>query len=536
MRYVITISIILIYATVVPAFADEIEWVNPQEKTLRLKESFVRDGFLIEASDFYNNSTLITVYDSRHRLVTRNITRINDYIVINDRLNITIKNLQEVTGNISASRGLGVIVDQWVRIQTRVPGTPFPVVSIIPHKIEINNRSIIRHTYTPGSEIRINFSVKNSGRAILKNLILKINSTLPLLYGEKLTHDLYQLGAGNKSDVITVRFRAPFVRENKRFTISAVVRGNDVLGRAYRARDSVNIEVVPLLVGKRIQIKKYVSEKIYMGDIAVVSISVKNNGSQRIDNVTLFDILPQGLEPVNTNLTWNFDIGPNEQKSISYKVKPQKPGSYYFPPGSSIAEYDGKLNYNTKLLKLIVNGPCVTLVKSTDAAHPVKGQNISITVKARNTGDATAIVRLRDSVPEDYSLPSKGYTTVLNTFVLRPGNSTSVSYTLDLNDAGTFVLPQARATVLDQYLYDDERYTQRIISHNLTIKVSKETSLKPLSLSAKITSTPVPALTPEHLETPAAAATEPAPGFQVDGVLFILIIIVLIMKKCHLKR
>jgi len=47
---------------------------------------------------------------------------------INDRLNISIKNLKEKRGNISASLGMNVVVDQWVRIETRVAGRPLPRV------------------------------------------------------------------------------------------------------------------------------------------------------------------------------------------------------------------------------------------------------------------------------------------------------------------------------------------------------------------------------------------------------------------------
>jgi len=43
---------IIIFLFIVPALADDIEWVDPQEKTLRFMESVTRDGFIIEASDF----------------------------------------------------------------------------------------------------------------------------------------------------------------------------------------------------------------------------------------------------------------------------------------------------------------------------------------------------------------------------------------------------------------------------------------------------------------------------------------------------
>ena len=74
--YKIMIILILIFSCTVPVFADEREWVDPQEKTLRLKESFAREGYLIEASDFNDNSSMITIYGSNHKFITTNITNL----------------------------------------------------------------------------------------------------------------------------------------------------------------------------------------------------------------------------------------------------------------------------------------------------------------------------------------------------------------------------------------------------------------------------------------------------------------------------
>lgn len=531
--YKILIVLIIFYSGVVPVFAEETEWVDPQEKTLRLTETFTREGFLIEASDFYDNSALITVYDAKHNIITRNITRINDYFSVNGRLNITVINLQEVSGNISAGHGLNVVVDRWVRIRTRVAGSPVPKVSIIPKSIELNNKIIIRRTFIPGSEIPINFSVKNEGKAKLKNIILKINTSLPVLYGEKVRYEIYELGPGNESDVITVRFQAPSTERQTFFLILAEARGNDVFDMDYSATDSINIDVNPL-IGRKIEIKKYISEKIYIGDLGVVSISIKNNLSQKIDNVSLSDSLPAGLEPLDANLSWNFALGPNELKQISYKVRPQKPGTYYLQPGSSVIEYKDELYYNTKPVKLIVNGPYVVLMKSSSSDTPIKGERITIRLDARNIGDSTAIVKLNDRVPANHVLSSENYKEVLNTVVLHPGNSTSFSYELNTSEPGSFVIPPARATVYDQYLYQDERYKQTTSSNDLTLKV-KDNKTMELPL-VKVTEIPKRTVVPETPKTQTTETPKPAPGFYGYFVIFIILVIARVIKEKISKK
>ena len=538
--YVFFIMLIILYTAIVPAFADETEWVDPQEKTLRLTETFSREGFLIEASDFYENSALITVYDSSGNFIISNITRINDYFVVNSLLNITVIDLKESKENIGAGHGVNVVVDQWVKINTRVVGRPVPVVSIIPYGKEIDNKNVISHSFLPGSEIGINFSVKNEGKAILKNFTFKINSTLPLFYNDRLSYELMDLKGGEEYDINNIRFKAPITDEKKPFIISAEARGNDFLGRPYSAVDSSYIEVRPAFEKiERIELTKFVTEKLYLGDIALVSITIKNNGSRTIDNVTLIETPPSGLLPLFTNLTWNFTLGAFEQKVISYMVKPEKPGTYYFIPGSSRVEYLGKEAYNPKLSRLIVNGPYVVLKKSASTENPLIGDNITVTVSGRNLGDSTAIVKLVDNVPSNYSLTgdNDSFRMISRTAVLHPGDSVSLaSYKLNTTTTGSYIIPPAKATVLDQYLYQDERYTQNAVSDNLTIKVSEPVEQVKLVRIPKKTAGPIKI--PDANETSAGAVSsepEQSPGFK-GSFLIIEILFVLLMKKLKSKE
>jgi len=544
--FILLLIIIFLFTAVFPAFADEIEWVDPQEKTLRMAETFSREGFVIEASDFYNDSyhtaALITVYDISGNFVTRNITMINDYIVVNDLLNITVINIEEVKGNISALHGLNVTVDQWVRISTSVVGKPAPIVSIIPYERLIDNKMVVSNTFTPGSEIAINFSVKNEGKAVLKSPRLRINSTLPLFSDDKLSYELISLKNWTESEIITVHFKAPITDKKKLFVITAEVFGNDVQGRSYRAVDVAYVEVKPTTEKidniERLEIRKFVTEKVYIGDIAMVSITIKNNGSRTIANAFLIETPPAGLLPLNTNLTWNFTLAPFEQRSISYRVKPEKPGTYYFIPGSSRVEYMGREEYNTKLARLIVNGPYVVLKKSANNDEPVRGDNLTVTVTAKNMGSSTAIVKFVDSLPSNFSLSrdNDSYKTIFKTAVLHPGDSVSLaSYILNTTTSDSFILPQAKATVLDQYLYQDERYTQRIVSNNLTITVGEP--VEPVKL-VKIVRTPRMTARPINIsdvnETSIKNGTsevEKSSGFQGYISVLAICMIILINKK-----
>ena len=70
-RVIILISLVLMLSSIFIGIVfgeinvpeGNIELVDPQEKTLSLGEHFTRDNFIIEATDFIENMTVITVYD-----------------------------------------------------------------------------------------------------------------------------------------------------------------------------------------------------------------------------------------------------------------------------------------------------------------------------------------------------------------------------------------------------------------------------------------------------------------------------------------
>ena len=455
----------------------DIEWVDPQEKTLGFAESFTRENFLIEASNFYENSVLITVYDNtKNEIIDRTIARKGDSWNVTDNANITrmnfeIKDLKEIIGNVSANEGLNVVVDQRVKIQTKLVGTPAPRLSIVPKERKFNNRTFVDRIFTPGSEISINFSIKNEGKATLRNVHLildknKNKSEIEFLFpGESLDRELPALKANN-TNVINIRFRAPYVEKRRNFTISANVTGNDAFGRKYNATDSTYIIVRPF-VEKVIEIQKFIPEKIYMGDFVYVALYIKNNDWKKISGVNLIEDIPVGFEPLDEmwNLT-NFTLNGNENKLVMYKLRPKRPGIYNFPEKSSIVQWAEGIEYNTKSNKVIVSGPYVELKKS----GIIEKDNIKINIDARNLGDRTAIVRFRDLIPNG---------TIVKSLVIRPGNTVRFSYTINKSNLGNVIsdgkvtLPRANALVLDQFLYTNDRYTQRITSNDLILNLTK---------------------------------------------------------------
>lgn len=464
----------------------DIEWVDPQENMLSLAENFTRDNFIIEATDFYEGSVLITIYDDANYnscipycqsiIVSKTVARTGDSWNITDinnitRMNIYVKELKEIRGNVSAYEGLNIIVDQRVKIRTTLVGRPAPILSITPKERHSNNRTFVDRIFKTGDEITINFSIKNEGKATLRNMGLLINSSgLPILSSdEKLSYQLSELKV-NETEIINVRFRAPYVIERRNYTISAIVLGTDPFGREYNISDHTNIVIRPI-IEKIIEVKKFVPEKVHIGDYVYLTLYIKNNLYSEIQCVKLIDDLPAGFERIgwDKNLS-NFTLKKNENKLVMFKIKAKRPGIYTFP--DSTVEYGcedekGKI-YTVDSNRLIVNGPFVELKK----VGLIKGDNdIEIKIYAKNLGDTTAIVRLIDMIPKNGAIKPS--------LVVRPGRIVTFSYTINKTNITDMIfdkkikLPAAEGTVYDQYLYQNDRYTQKTNSNELILNVLK---------------------------------------------------------------
>ena len=506
MRLLIIISLLSIFSTILIGTVSSqtdlgqskypegnIEWVDPQEKTIGLGEHFNRDNFIIEASDFYENMTVITIYDATNgscdpfctgRVLSKIVGKIGDSWNVTDEnniplMNFLIKDLKEIRGNIGAYDGVNVVVDQRATIRTKVVGKPLPLLSILPLEKSLNNRTHIDRTFLPGSEISINFSVRNEGKATLRDVHLLLNQreilNLPFLFStEHFDRELPDLSA-NESTIVNVRFKAPFVDKRKNFNISASIIGKDIFYRAYNATDFSFIIVRPS-VEKLVEINKYVPDKIYMGDLVFVTLMIKNNGMNNISGINLIEDIPPGFKTLDNswNLT-NFSLNGNENKLIIYGLKPEKPGIYTFPEKSSIVEWksigntDGGIEFNNKSEKLIVSGPYVELRKY----GIIKDGALRINIDAKNIGDRSAVVRLIDIVP--------GVGNMTKSLLVHPNSLVIFSYTIDKsnftniikNNAsnGNLTLLPASGLVLDQYLFKNDRYNQIARSNSLDLDV-----------------------------------------------------------------
>lgn len=511
----------------------DIEWGEPQVHLLHIGESVVRGDYVIEATDFFSNYALITIYDKDWNRLASNVTCTGEYVEWNNSINVSLLEVHTSIGNTSR---LNVPVDQWIKIESRLVGVPRLTIALQSEK----------YLHTAGEEISINVSIRNYGTGRLKNARLVLNTDLTPVNGDKTEYDLYEIAADNTSEdnnlskMINVRFKAPASIYNATYNITGVVTGEDLFGNLYRKEDTVHVKV---LGSHRVEAHKYVRERAYIGEKIYVTLSVLNNGTVSLKNLTLTDALPKPLHPPpNYSLRWSFDLPPGAHKSISYPCIARSPGAYVLPPAVLNWEFNN-INYTlqTERPRVVLSGPSVSVVKTANRTKIPPNGRVKISLVATNTGDQAAVVRIEDHIPEGVKLVSGD---LYRSLIVYQNETKRHTYTLELPANGTIILPPALTSTTDLLQFYEDPGQLPYSRHNIRSRTNTlELIVEPLEISHEdglmrtiVTPTPRPFVV-EVKETPlpVPAKSGKTPGARIITAIFVFVAASSLTRKFKFK-
>lgn len=195
-----------------------------------------------------------------------------------------------------------------------------------------------------------------------------------------------------------------------------------------------------------LSIRKSTVDMMYLKDYTSVSLSVENNGTYDLKNVSITDSLPGGFEfLINQSLHWEADIPAGWEWQYRYQVKPQEPNKEGIVFPAATAEF----NINNKSYtaqsnqpRIVVFGPKVVLTKKTDVSFVKPGDTVNVTVIAENTGSAYTKVTIKDSLPDNVTLVGGS---LMFEGVLEATRNVSFNYTLRIDSKKPIILPAATA-------------------------------------------------------------------------------------------
>jgi len=345
----------------------------------------------------------------------------------------------------------------WVRLELNQRGKPKPEI-LIDSEDEVVS--------APNTELVVKVTLKNTGSADLTNINMDIGTQLPVLNGN--LNNYYENLKNGMEVTETITFSTPVVMDLNKFDISVNVSGTDIKGIEYKSIKLKTILIAPQ-AQKAPLLKKTMVSKMYLKDQMLVSLYFKNNANYELKNVSIVDTVPKGFRQLSNNsLRWIVNIAANGEWSFRYLLKPTEANNkgVLFPP--TTAELKIMNEYymiQSNRPEVLIYGPRIDISKHADVSEINRGDAVTVTVVALNSGSTPSMVTVNDSIPSNVELISG--TTELQEY-LEANKDMRFSYTIRSNSDGPIKLPRATA---EFYELGSEGTKINTTSQELVIKI-----------------------------------------------------------------
>lgn len=226
----------------------------------------------------------------------------------------------------------------------------------------------------------------------------------------------------------------------------AIISGNILF-----AYDYVGEVIAPVM-----DVEKSVSEeKSAVGDIINVTITVRNKGNERAHDVSIVDQIPKDLDLMDgEGLSISFtvqELEVGETSEFVYSLNATAVGNYSLP--RTEVKFKGSKGHflrgasNSLIINILEKGlvvdtgegndsqpqavlePFLSVMRSVDTENVTAGENITVDILIRNTGEGPAMaVNYEEDLPEGFEViegdiawsgPLDPGSTVINTYILR---------------------------------------------------------------------------------------------------------------------
>ncbi|ABE51300.1 DUF11 domain-containing protein [Methanococcoides burtonii] len=434
---------------------DDVEWESSTSSTLYWGDTMVNggdsDGYTIKAEDFTKDGYVHISLTKNNEIKDFSFIRVGQSFEYRDEADGQDIKISAKTVTLNVDEWTGNMEDPNAEIEIYRRGEPELEITIGTDKDEYDPK-----TMSSPQRISATFTVKNTGTSEGKNIKLSIEPNLLELTDGKLEYEIYSLEKGEVAEPITVKFKVPHLWEETEIEINAIVEAKDINNDFYETDESKTVTVEPKV---ELILTKSITKEIYMDETAHVLVSIRNSGIYSINSVTVKDSIIEGVELKDSiTLEKNLNFEPGETKEVfSYSLKPLKEGTFTAPEATAsfVASNGKEYTYESEMPDLIVNGPDIVITQIFDKTTLQPGQEVKVTVTARNEGNRDASTRVTsDQFPESATFISgdKNLDAVLGA-----DQSSSYTYTLKMNELGIFKLSPATATFIDMEGFKGEK-------------------------------------------------------------------------------
>jgi PGF-CTERM protein/uncharacterized repeat protein (TIGR01451 family) len=449
---------------------EDIEWVEKQDGAkLYWGDTVPVDGYVIKAEDFNeNNQVFVSISKDGEKLKSAPLSAGSE-VVYDDRIKVYA---QKVDTNYET------IKKDDKEFKTR-NWNPYAELDILVRgepkfDIDVETRKDTYDSKSAGdNRIDVSIKLKNEGEAKAKDTVLTIDTAGMEVLKGKTRYTLGNVLKGETLEPVNLTLKAPTPWFDTDLNITAKTTCMDIKGNNY---EHIGSKIIKIEKKWGLVISKTVTKNNHMGKPVHVSVNVLNKGLCDISNIALKDsIIPEMHLQKDAVLdkTLSLKSGELAEKVFEYTLIPDKPGEFTFP--KTIAnftlpnEQSGDASSNNSE-KIKVYGPEISVTKTIDRQQLNSGEELTVTVTAKNTGNVDASVTLTDTVPKEAKFISGE--TSFKQVLASDGGSKTIIYILQMHKEGEIRLPACKAS-----FFDLDEYSGEVISDTPVVYVGVPISL-----------------------------------------------------------
>ncbi|MHC1754877.1 MAG: BatD family protein [Methanosarcina sp.] len=455
--------------------ADEVEWVEKQDGAkLNWGSTITVEGYEIKAEDFNEDQMVfVSISKDGEKLKTSPLTAGLEF-EYNDEIKVYA---QKVDPNyeIITKDGKEFKTGNWnpyAELDILIRGKPSFDIDIETDKDTYDSKS------TGDRRIDVTITVKNNGEAKAQNVVLTVDTAgLEVLSG-KTKYTYTKILKDETVETINLTLKTPTPWEDTDFNITATTSCVDIKDNKYEHVGSKIIKIEKkwdLIVSK-----SFIKER-HMGENVPVSVTLRNAGLCDINNIVLKDSIVSNMHlqnDVTLEKTLSLKSGEIAENVFKYTLIPEKPGEFTFP--KTVATFTLSNGQSEEVdsdnsEKITIYGPYIEITKTVDKQQLSPGDELTVTVTTKNTGNVDASVTVTDTIPSEAKLISgeTSFKQVLGS----GGGSKTITYILQMNKEGEIKMPACKASFLDLDKYSGEVYSETpIVNVGTTITLEGSSS------------------------------------------------------------
>lgn len=433
---------------------EDIEWVEKLDgKTLYWGETVPVNGYVIKAEDFNDEGQVfVSISKDGEKLKTSPLSAGLE-VVYDDRIKVYA---QEVDPNYETIErdGKKFKTGNWnpyAKLDILIKGEPKFDIDVETKKDTYDSKS------TGDSAIDVSIEIKNDGDAKAENTVLIVDTAGMEVIKGKTEYTLGEVLKDETLEPVNLTLKAPKPWEDTDLNITAKITCKDVRDEKY---EDIGFKVIKIEKKWGLVISKFITRNNHMGKPIRISINVRNEGLCDIDNIILKDSIA-----LETHLqkdavlekTLSLKSGELTEKIFEYTLVPEKPGEFTFPKTTANFTLpngqNGEASSNNSE-KVKIYGPEISVTKTINRQQLNSGDELTVTITVKNTGNVDSSVTVADIVPPEAKLISGE--TSFKQILESSGGSKTVTYILQMHKEGEIKLPACKASFLDLDEYSGE--------------------------------------------------------------------------------